>query len=305
MTDPSTSPPKNVTLKSDPEYNDLLHQDNPVAGQQFVCMSFVSPEEIIKNKDMFMFDKFLNQWELRKSLEKFNQFMAFISYKYELNHSDLTSDFDEFCKTEKDKLFVTTLDDEYKTFVENNREKLTEEFCKEHSFATNVRGVKVRGSYPSQQEAELRAKLLREADPSHDVYVGQVGVWLPFDQNAYKTGRVEYMEEELNQLMNEKAKNEQKAKAEFEARVKESKFKAIEENKKKAMETGNVLTQTIDEEGNLISVNGMNTFDNQLGHNATKEEIHDRLFNDDNVVIDKNTDHGLSDLLETQKSKKD
>ena len=47
-------------------------------------------------------------------------------------------------------------------------------------------------------------KLLREIDPNHDVYVGPVGMWMPWEPEAYKTGRVEYMEDELNQLMKEK-----------------------------------------------------------------------------------------------------
>ena len=40
--------------------------------------------------------------------------------------------------------------------------------------------------------------MLREMDPTHDVYVGPVGSWMPFHPEAYKTGRVEYMEEELH-----------------------------------------------------------------------------------------------------------
>ena len=51
-------------------------------------------------------------------------------------------------------------------------------------------------------------------------------MWMPWDPEAYKTGRVEYMEEELNQLMSEKTKNESNAKSAFEQRVKESKQKA-------------------------------------------------------------------------------
>ena len=73
--------------------------------------------------------------------------------------------------------------------------------------------------------------MLREIDPYHDVYVGPVGVWMPWNPYAYKTGRVEYLEEELNQLMHEKKKNEQLARQEFEKRVAESKRNAIEENK--------------------------------------------------------------------------
>ena len=45
-------------------------------------------------------------------------------------------------------------------------------------------------------------------DPNHDVFVGPVGTWMPWEPEAYRTGRVEYLEEELNQLMHEKNKNE-------------------------------------------------------------------------------------------------
>ena len=50
-------------------------------------------------------------------------------------------------------------------------------------------------------------------------YVGPVGMWMPWEPEAYKTGRVEYLEDELNQLMSEKNKNEKAAKQEFEKRV--------------------------------------------------------------------------------------
>jgi hypothetical protein len=77
---------------------------------------------------------------------------------------------------------------------------------------------------------------------------------MPWDPDAYKTGKVEFMEDELNKLHEEKIKNEALAKQEFDKRVMETKRKAIEENVKKAQKSGNVLTQTIDEEGNLIGV---------------------------------------------------
>jgi hypothetical protein len=62
------------------------------------------------------------------------------------------------------------------------------------------------------------------------------------------------MEEELNQLHHEKLKNEQKAKEDFEKRVFENKKKAIEKNVELAKKSGNVLTQTMDENGNLVGV---------------------------------------------------
>jgi hypothetical protein len=115
----------------------------------------------------------------------------------------------------------------------------------------------VRGVFATQGEAELRCKLLREIDPNHDIYVGQVGMWVPFHPEAYKTGRVEYMEETLNQLMSDKKKNEDNAKQDFEKRVREARQKAIEENMKKAEESGNKLTQTINAAGELVGISNV------------------------------------------------
>ncbi len=267
------------------KYIDLLDEDKSVAGQKFACISFISPEKVIKQREIFEFEQFLKQWDMNKSLEKFNHFLSFLSYKYNLKMDDLSTDLQEFCKEEKDNLFLTTLEDDYKTFLDTNEERMNEEFRKQHDFQTNVRGLKIRGSYPTQQEAELRCKMLREVDPNHDVYVGPVGTWIPFHPEAYKTGRVEYLEDELNQIMNEKEKNEKTAKIEFEKRVRESKEKSMEENKKKALESGNVLTQTMNEQGELVSVKSLSA--NDKDSNITIEEVKEQLFEGENVVRNK------------------
>ena len=226
---------KNTDGSDNKNYVDMLEEDKPVAGQRFVCVSFVSPEKVIKQRELYNFQQYVKQWDMNKSVEKFNQFLGFISYKYNLNLEHLSKDLQEFCKDEKEKLFASTIEDEYKNYLDTNEEQLEDSFNREHSFQTSVRGLKVRGSYPSQEEAELRCKMLREVDPHHDVYVGPVGMWMPYHPESYKTGRVEYLEDELNQLMKEKNKNENNAKIEFDKRVRETKEKAMEDNKKKAM----------------------------------------------------------------------
>jgi hypothetical protein len=181
--------------------------------------------------------------------------------------------------------------------MDKNEKELELLFSKEHKFQTSTRGVKVRGVFPSQEEAELRCRMLREVDPNHDIYVGPVGIWVPYHPDAYKTGRVEHLEKELNDLMHEKQKNEAKAKQAFDTRVKESKLEAINNNMKLAEEHGNKLTQTINEKGELISIENTSSVDKNLGVNATLEEIQKELFEGDNIVTDKNTDHGLSEVL--------
>jgi hypothetical protein len=216
---------------ANPTYVDMLDEDKPLAGQKFTCVSFVSPEKIIKTRELFNFQHFLKQWDMNKSLEKFNHFLNFLAYKYNLNFDTISKDLQDFCKDEKDNLFLTTL------------------------------------------------------------YVGPVGLWMPFHPESYKTGRVEYLEDELNQIMQEKNKNEASAKVEFEKRVRDTKEKAMEDNKKKALASGNVLTQTIDQEGNLISVKDMNK-------DISVADLRKELFEGENIVTDKKSDRGLSKVAE-------
>jgi hypothetical protein len=281
--------------KENPKYVDILETDKPIAGQNFVCMSFISPEKVLKQKEIFFFEEFLKNWEFNKSMEKFLQFVNFISFKYNISFEDLNKDFRDFVQEEKDNLSKSCLDDDYKTYIDNHEEDLQKRFDVTHNFQTSTRGLKVRGVYPTQEEAELRCKMLREVDPNHDVFVGPIGTWMPWDPEAYKTGRVEYMEEELNQLMHEKQKNEANAKTAFEQRVKETKQKAIEDNIKKAEKTGNTLSQTIDDNGNLIGVNNINTQDFALRdqENISTADISRELFEGDNIVIGK-SDNGQS-----------
>ena len=66
---------------------------------------------------------------------------------------------------------------------------------------------------------------------------------------------------------------------EFDARVREAKRKAIEDNVKKAKESGNKLSQTIDEEGNLIGL-GNTTIERNLGlgEEVSNADIRKELF---------------------------
>ena len=282
---------------------DLLDEDRPIAEQKYVCLSFVSPEYIIKRKETYFFEKFVEQYNFNKSAELLTQYSNYLSYKYGINSEEMMEEMKEFASNETEKMHES-VESDYKNFVDKNEKELELDFSKENQFQTSVRGIKVRGVFPSQEEAEMRCRMLREVDPNHDVYVGPVGMWVPFHPEAYKTGRVEYLEKELNDLMHEKQKNEAVAKQAFDNRVKQTKLDAIENNMKLAQEHGNKLTQTINEKGELVTAETMNNMEKNLGMNATLDEIQEELFKGENVVMDKNTDHGLGEILENrQKSK--
>jgi hypothetical protein len=290
---------------------DLLDEDRPISGQKYVCLSFISPENHIKKKELFFFEKYLKNFEFRKTFDKYTQFLNFLAYKYNLDFNSLTKDMEEFVEEERENLFLTSLEDDYKSFVDAKEEELQKEYSTQHNFQTNTRGIKVRGVFGSQEEAEVKCKMLRETDPNHDVYIGQVGMWMPFHPEAYKTGKVEYLEKDLNDLMAQKKKNDEISKEQFKQRVKESKQKAIRENIAKAEKEGNKLMQTIDENGNLINADRMDVpgknllFGDSSNDDATTAELRKELFEAEDVLVGKqdNNDHGIGEILRRQKER--
>ena len=135
-------------------YVDVLDEDKPISGQKFVCVSFISPDKILKNKEIYLFNEFIRTWDFTKSLEKYQHFFNFLSIKYNLELTTINQEFEEFVKDQKDNLLNTTIEDDYKNFLDQNEETLTNKFNIEYNFQTSTRGLKVRGVYSTQEEAE-------------------------------------------------------------------------------------------------------------------------------------------------------
>ena len=119
---------------------------------------------------------------------------------------------------------------------------------------------------PPKQRRESAAKFIRETFPAYSTRVGPVGQWGIWDPNYKDGGDVQYMDEELNRLVHEKEKNAAISKSAFDTRVRENKEAAIADNIKKAEASGNVLTQNIDEDGELYSASTQETALRKNGH---------------------------------------
>jgi len=52
---------KIVNNKINKNYVDLLEEDKPIGGQKFVCVSFCSPEKLLKDKQIYFFEQFLKE----------------------------------------------------------------------------------------------------------------------------------------------------------------------------------------------------------------------------------------------------
>lgn len=173
---------------------DHLDEDPRIPGQSFVVMSFLSPDDVLEKKDLFLVRKFLehareDMQELVRGLK-----VRFPSEKDAIAQIEATHStfFDEDPKS---------IHDDFTVFKESRGAELDEEFSRESGFETSVRGVKVRGVYDTIEAAKKRIKKLTEVDKYFPMYVGQVGAWVPWDPHDGQVENSEYREDQLNTLM--------------------------------------------------------------------------------------------------------
>ncbi len=97
---------------------------------------------------------------------------------------------------------------------------------------TTLSGVKVRGAFTKYEEACEHCKKLQAIDPAFNVFVGEMGKWLPFDPNpdSQAVKDSEYANEELNKMMKGYLENQEKAKLYHEQRKNEMVRKNILDN---------------------------------------------------------------------------
>jgi hypothetical protein len=220
---------------STPEHEDFLEEDVEIPGQKFCLLSFLSPEKVLANKDVYMFGQFVKSYEFQsrtKNLETYLMKTANeVNEKLEaeanaLDAKDLSGaantcrnsklrvdklmdDFHQFVKKNERELKESKLKEAYDDYLFTNKAKLEDEFYAKNEFRTTMRGLKVRGVYASQAEAVARSKKLQRQDTLHNIFVGEVGKWLPWDPEPAEVSEQEYAEEQLNTLMKKYKENEE------------------------------------------------------------------------------------------------
>ena len=134
-------------------------------------------------------------------------------------------------------------------------------FDEENDLPTSVRGVKIRGTYDTLREAQVRAKVLQRRDKNFNVFVGQVGYWLPWDPDPYNVDKQEYQENELNTLMSKYNENIKEKEVLFEnnkaEKIKSARQKSdiIKKNQKEARDKIEELRKILDAKENTKSGN--------------------------------------------------
>ena len=224
-----------------------LEADKEIPGQHYVCLSFISPQKVLKDKAVYFFSEFMKDYEIQYKIRATEGFLMSQAQKLqdaaskvqdalenlvlkkesvspeELSGSldtvknmrktltaDVAADLESYVKTNMSEFKEAAMEEAYKTFLFKNQKRLEDQFFSANEFRTTVQGVKVRGTYDTDNEAVARAKTLQKLDASFNVYVGQVGFWLPWDPEPHEVADQEYADDQLNTLMKKYNENEQK-----------------------------------------------------------------------------------------------
>jgi len=209
---------------------DFLEVDPKIPGQNFVCLSFVSPEKVLKQKEVYFTTKFLEHF--------FN------------SEDQYTKDTREKLTKGEIKFDYTTIKDFYEDWKYSRNDVLDDEFYKMNDYRTTIRGLKVRGVYDTHKEANVRAQVLRRKDPTFNVFVGQIGYWLPWDPECEQIPEQEYQESMLNDLV-KKYKENLESKDDMYEKLKEERVRKAKEEiaaKKEVLKKENVAVQETREE---------------------------------------------------------
>jgi len=222
---------------------DYLEEDPEIPTQRYSIISFLSPERVIKQKEQFFAEKFIEWLEYDWKVKGMEHFVAFLSKKYSLKIDDLMGDLQEFTKVHNEEIKKTDVMEQWQVFLLKNEKDLESIYSEKVGFRTNVRGVKVRRIFANLEECQTYAKVLQRKYPRDNLYIGKVGCWLPWDPSEHMMPEVEYAEKELNELMRKYKENEvnrdiffeEEKAAKIEAQKKENaarKQKALEDAKK-------------------------------------------------------------------------
>lgn len=199
----------------------FLTKDPAIRGQNWVCLSFVSPEDVLIKRELYELFEFLKPLasDVRELIDN--------------SASNLPAD---MVNAIRQKYSYLWNEDEMKSFFGNFRSqnclKLENDYRDKFGAATNVRAVKVRGVFDSMEEAHAKCRDLRDFDNGmFNIYVASVGCWCPWSPDPNEISDNVFMDDALQKLMTNYVENARQRDKMYQARVFEMSQASTEEDK--------------------------------------------------------------------------
>lgn len=169
---------------------DYLKQDAPVRGQNYACVSFVSPENVIRSRDVYDMCAFVR--DLGQDVVRLFETVENVS------HHDLHVK-ETLALLRERHAYLTDeeeMQQQLELFRSKQADRLQKEFQAQNGPHTSTRGFKIRSVHDTLEEANISGRAISRNDPVHNVFVTSVGKWCPWDP----TGQTQDSEAALTEV---------------------------------------------------------------------------------------------------------
>lgn len=168
---------------------DCLDVDKEIPDQKYTLLSFLCPDGEMKKREFYMLERFREYY-----LEQIREPLEYLDTHLQDN---------SVLREKLAQIRSVDLGDAYDTFLLLKKKELDRRYEETNENKCSILGLKVRGSYPSIQEAKAEAARKQKLDPNHNIFICQTGYWVPFSPNIDEISDQEYACEKLNELMRE------------------------------------------------------------------------------------------------------
>jgi hypothetical protein len=177
---------------------DYLDEDKPLRGQNYACLSFLSPEDVLQDKEVYIFRHFVGSFAAELDV-----LMNGLKTKFPTEADSI----DTIRENHAYLFDADEMQEQYKFYKNVHGQDLDKRFQEKNDFRTSVRGIKVRGVFDTLKEAQVRADVLKRMGDKFDIFVAQVGCWCPWSPNPQDLEDQQYSETQLNTLMSKYKEN--------------------------------------------------------------------------------------------------
>lgn len=239
--------------------------DQPIPGQKYAIISFISPSDVIKDKNVYFFQHFLHQLLTEKEQE----------FDTMRNRLGITL---------KDDVTPPTFEETeevFKDWMFKNDEAIGKQYDEENQFQTSVHSFKIRGVCDDNKDSIKR--LLRRA-VNHDksknlkvnIFCAEMGHWQHWDPEPHKVEDNEYENKDADFLYQSIKKNRQEAEEVFEEDVQNKKATARKEADEARKKLG--MKEQVEEADDIIKTMRNNENERYFAYEESKrkKEMEDR-----------------------------
>ena len=210
---------------------DYLEEDKGIKGQNYALLSFISPEDVIVNKEVYFLNKYL---------ESFGKDMKTLLDGISSKYPDSKDLIDTITNNHSYIFNAKELNEQFNFFKSSNYTELENTYHRDNNFVTSMRGIKVRGVFDTIEEARNRSEFLKRFDDKFNIYIAKVGCWCPWSPNPDSLENQEYSETQLNTLMKQYKQNMDEKDAIFDERKKANIENAASKIKKESTDLNEI-----------------------------------------------------------------